>query len=92
MSFPSITTQAMSRTERRPPGIVLGARLNDSEVAKLGGSAYRMTAEGREGMYCSSCGTAVNPGLSYCNHCGAELNRKPGGRARRQEAQNGMKG
>jgi hypothetical protein len=30
-------------------------------------------------MYCSSCGTAVNQGLSYCNYCGAELNRKPGG-------------
>jgi len=24
-------------------------------------------------MYCSSCGTAVTPGLSYCNHCGARL-------------------
>jgi hypothetical protein len=26
-------------------------------------------------MYCSSCGTAVTPGLSYCNHCGARLSR-----------------
>ncbi len=24
-------------------------------------------------MYCLSCGTAVAPGLSYCNHCGARL-------------------
>ena len=24
-------------------------------------------------MYCSSCGTAVKPGLSYCNRCGAEV-------------------
>jgi Na+-transporting methylmalonyl-CoA/oxaloacetate decarboxylase gamma subunit len=24
-------------------------------------------------MYCSSCGMAVTPGLSYCNHCGAKL-------------------
>lgn len=24
-------------------------------------------------MYCLSCGTAVTPGLSYCNHCGARL-------------------
>lgn len=24
-------------------------------------------------MYCSSCGRAVTPGLSYCNHCGARL-------------------
>ena len=24
-------------------------------------------------MYCSSCGMAVTPGLSYCNHCGARL-------------------
>src|ERR1044072_5565706 len=24
-------------------------------------------------MYCSSCGTVVMPGLSYCNHCGAKL-------------------
>ena len=29
-------------------------------------------------MYCSSCGAAVVPGLSYCNHCGARLS---GGRA-----------
>ena len=26
-------------------------------------------------MYCSACGVAVAPGLSYCNHCGAKLNR-----------------
>lgn len=26
-------------------------------------------------MYCSSCGAAVAPGLSYCNLCGAKLNR-----------------
>ncbi len=26
-------------------------------------------------MYCSSCGVAVTKGLSYCNHCGAKLNR-----------------
>jgi hypothetical protein len=26
-------------------------------------------------MYCSSCGVAVAPGLSYCNHCGAKLNK-----------------
>ena len=24
-------------------------------------------------MYCSSCGVAVTPGLSYCNHCGERL-------------------
>ena len=24
-------------------------------------------------MYCSSCGVAVTPGLSYCNHCGEKL-------------------
>ena len=24
-------------------------------------------------MYCSSCGGAIAPGLSYCNHCGAKL-------------------
>src|SRR5882724_6281055 len=24
-------------------------------------------------MYCSSCGTAVAPGLSYCNYCGVQL-------------------
>ena len=24
-------------------------------------------------MYCSSCGSAINSGLSYCNHCGARL-------------------
>lgn len=28
-------------------------------------------------MYCSSCGSAVTPGLSYCNRCGAELNANP---------------
>jgi hypothetical protein len=26
-------------------------------------------------MYCSSCGVAVTKGLSYCNHCGAKVNR-----------------
>ena len=25
-------------------------------------------------MYCSSCGVAVTPALSYCNYCGAKLN------------------
>ena len=25
-------------------------------------------------MYCSTCGTAVSPSLSYCNRCGAGLN------------------
>ena len=24
-------------------------------------------------MYCSSCGVALTPGLSYCNHCGEKL-------------------
>lgn len=27
-------------------------------------------------MYCSSCGTNVTPGLSYCNRCGTELSAK----------------
>ena len=27
-------------------------------------------------MYCLACGTAATPGLSYCKHCGAELNGK----------------
>jgi predicted nucleic acid-binding Zn ribbon protein len=27
-------------------------------------------------MYCSFCGTALTPGLSYCSRCGAELNEK----------------
>src|SRR5213593_4332188 len=26
-------------------------------------------------MYCSSCGVSVAQGLSYCNFCGAKLNR-----------------
>jgi hypothetical protein len=25
-------------------------------------------------MYCSKCGSAVSPSLTYCNHCGARLN------------------
>lgn len=29
-------------------------------------------------MYCSSCGVAVTPGLSYCNYCGEKLS---GGRS-----------
>src|SRR5437764_15363672 len=33
----------------------------------------RRTRRERE-MYCPSCGVAVAPGLSYCNHCGAKLN------------------
>jgi hypothetical protein len=27
-------------------------------------------------MYCSSCGSAVPTGLSYCNRCGADLRQK----------------
>lgn len=27
-------------------------------------------------MYCSSCGTAVTEGLSYCNRCGAEVSAR----------------
>jgi zinc ribbon protein len=27
-------------------------------------------------MYCSSCGSPVTPGRSYCNRCGAELSGK----------------
>ena len=26
-------------------------------------------------MYCSTCGVAVAQGVSYCNYCGAKLNR-----------------
>ena len=29
-------------------------------------------------MYCSSCGVAVTQGLTYCNYCGAKLNRDSG--------------
>ena len=29
-------------------------------------------------MYCSTCGKAVTPGLSYCNHCGAKLSEAKG--------------
>jgi predicted amidophosphoribosyltransferase len=31
-------------------------------------------------MYCSSCGVAVAPGLTYCNYCGEKLNRAKGDR------------
>jgi hypothetical protein len=27
-------------------------------------------------MYCSSCGAAMPPGLSFCNRCGADLRVK----------------
>jgi uncharacterized membrane protein len=27
-------------------------------------------------MYCSSCGVAVAPNLTYCNQCGAKLNNE----------------
>lgn len=30
-------------------------------------------------MYCSSCGGAVTPGLTYCKTCGAKLNRGDSG-------------
>jgi hypothetical protein len=29
-------------------------------------------------MYCSSCGSSVAQGLSYCNHCGAKLSGEKG--------------
>jgi predicted nucleic acid-binding Zn ribbon protein len=28
-------------------------------------------------MYCSTCGTAITPGLSFCNRCGARLEEPP---------------
>jgi hypothetical protein len=31
-------------------------------------------------MYCSSCGVAVTPGLSYCNYCGEKLSGAKGDR------------
>ena len=34
-------------------------------------------------MYCSSCGSAVPPGLSYCNRCGAEVRAKEQSPAKR---------
>lgn len=34
-------------------------------------------------MYCSSCGSAVPPGLSYCNRCGADLRVKEQSPAKR---------
>jgi uncharacterized OB-fold protein len=37
-------------------------------------------------MYCSFCGTALTPGLSYCNRCGAELGANDRSVARPKEA------
>jgi hypothetical protein len=37
-------------------------------------------------MYCSFCGTALTPGLSYCNRCGAELGAKDRSAAKPKEA------
>lgn len=37
-------------------------------------------------MYCSTCGTAVSHGLSYCNRCGSELNTKDRDAAKRLDA------
>ena len=27
-------------------------------------------------MYCSACGVAISEGLTYCNYCGAKLQRE----------------
>ena len=32
-------------------------------------------------MYCSSCGVALTPGLSYCNRCGAKQTQGDGSKA-----------
>jgi hypothetical protein len=37
-------------------------------------------------MYCSYCGTALTPGLSFCNRCGAELNGSDRGGSKAKEA------
>jgi hypothetical protein len=37
-------------------------------------------------MYCSSCGTAVSPSLSYCNRCGAGLNTNDRGAGNRLDS------
>jgi hypothetical protein len=41
--------------------------------------AFPIRSEEKKIMYCPSCGTSVNPGLSYCNRCGAELIAKDRG-------------
>lgn len=28
-------------------------------------------------MYCQTCGTEIQPGLNYCNRCGAQVNAAP---------------
>lgn len=37
-------------------------------------------------MYCSFCGTALSPGLTYCSRCGAEVNAKDRGAAGPRQA------
>ena len=37
-------------------------------------------------MYCPTCGVAVTQGLSYCNYCGAKLNRDDDGDGKSLEA------
>lgn len=41
-------------------------------------------------MYCSSCGAAINAGLSYCNRCGAEVGAKEGGANKLSELPPGL--
>jgi hypothetical protein len=36
-------------------------------------------------MYCQTCGTEIQPGLNYCNRCGAAVNSSPSSPATRQE-------
>ena len=40
--------------------------------ANAGGSDQ----EGKDLMYCATCGTPLAPGLSYCNRCGASLKER----------------
>jgi hypothetical protein len=44
-------------------------------VGERDSSTYRMDSESENDMYCLSCGKAVTPGLTYCNHCGVRLTR-----------------
>lgn len=41
-------------------------------------------------MYCPSCGSAATPGLSYCKHCGAELDAKERGPRKSSELAPGI--
>jgi predicted nucleic acid-binding Zn ribbon protein len=53
-----------------------GRNLEAAGTVSLYGDALFKTSAERLFMFCSTCGTTITPGLSFCNRCGASLKER----------------